>query len=202
MTPANLAFARRQVRRAGVQDKVAHIIEGSIVDLSQFKDNTFDAAVCLGGPLSHVLDAQKRDRAIAELVRVTQKGGLVFASVMSRLSLLVIELALFQEEIEMPHFRQIRDTGDYDGARGFTACHFFLPEEFKAAFSGKGVEVLEMVGLEGISSHHDKKLNQLARDPNRWPTWLETHFQTCTHPSVVGLSEHMLAVCRKMGEND
>ena len=197
MTPANLAFARRQVRRAGVQDKVAHIIEGSIVDLSQFKENTFDAVVCLGGPLSHVLDAQKRDTAIAELVRVTQKGGMVFASVMSRLSLLVIELALFQEEIEMPHFRQIRDTGDYEGERGFTACHFFLPEEFKAAFSGKGVEVLEMVGLEGISSHHAKKLNQLAREPNRWPTWLETHFQTCTHPAVVGLSEHMLAVCRK-----
>jgi SAM-dependent methyltransferase len=180
-----------------VQHQVANIIEGSIVDLSQFKNDTFDAVVCLGGPLSHVLDAQKRDRAIAELARVTREGGCLFASVMSRLSLLVIELVLFPDEIEMPHFRQIRDTGDYEGERGFTACHFFLPEEFRGAFSGKGVEVLEMVGLEGISSHHDKKLNQVAREPKRWPTWLETHFQTCTHPAVVGLSEHMLAVCRK-----
>ena len=186
MTPANLAFARRQVRRAGLQDKVVQVVEGSIVDYTQFKDNTFDAAICLGGPLSHVLDAQKRDRAVAELVRVTQKGGMVFASVMSRLSLLVIELVQFQHEIEMPHFRPIRDTGDYEGERGFTACHFFLPEEFKAAFSGKGADVLEMVGLEGISSHHAKKLNQLARDPKRWPTWLKPIFKPARTPRWLG----------------
>ena len=34
MTPANLAFARRQIRRAKVQDKIVNIAEGSIVNLS------------------------------------------------------------------------------------------------------------------------------------------------------------------------
>jgi SAM-dependent methyltransferase len=198
MTPANLEFARRQIRRAGVKKNVVDVIEGSIVDLSQFAHNAFDAVVCLGGPLSHVLDKGKRERAVLELIRVTKTGAPVFVSVMGRLSLLVVELALFQHEIGMPHFAQIRDTGDYEGNLGFTACHFFLPEELRETFTGKGVEILTMVGLEGISSHHDKKLNQLAKDEMRWKSWVETHLQTCTHPAVVGMSEHMLVVGRKM----
>jgi SAM-dependent methyltransferase len=180
-----------------VQDRVANIVEGTIVDLSRFPDETFDAVICLGGPLSHILDAGNRERAIAELIRVTRPGAPIFASVMGRLSLLVLEMVMFQAEIGMPHFTQIRDTGEYEGGHGFTACHFFLPEELRAAFTGRGATVVEMAGLEGISSHHPQRLNRLAKDETLWPIWLETHYRTCTHPAVVGLSEHMLIVCRR-----
>ena len=101
MTPANLAFAKRQIKRAKVQDKVINVVEGSIVDLSQFADDSFGAVICLGGPLSHVLDNQKRERAISELIRVTKRGAPLFVSVMGRWSLLVVELMLFQNEIEI-----------------------------------------------------------------------------------------------------
>jgi SAM-dependent methyltransferase len=197
MTPANLEFASRQIKRAGLPKGAVSLVEGSIVDLSQFADGMFDAVICLGGPLSHVLGAEKRDRAISGLVRVAQSSAPLFVSVMGRLSLLIIELTMFQDELEMPHFTQIRDTGEYEGNRGFTACHFFLPEEFRNVFRGKGVSILEMAGLEGISSHHGRQLNQLAKNELRWDRWLDTHFRTCTHPSVVGISEHMLIVCRK-----
>jgi SAM-dependent methyltransferase len=197
LTPENLAFAKRQVRRAGVQAKIKDVVEGSIVDLSRFPEATFDGVLCLGGPLSHILDVGQRDKAISELFRVAKPGAPIFISVISRLSLLIVELEMFQHEFEMPFFDGLRDTGHYEGGYGFTACHFFLPEEFRAAFQDQNVTVLEMVGLEGISSHHRRKVNQLARNPVRWQKWLETHFRTCTHPSVVGLSEHMLIVARK-----
>ena len=198
LTPANLEFARRQVRRRKLQAQVVDILEGSLVDLSCFESNSFDAIICLGGPLSHILDAGHRDQAISELLRIAKPGAPVFASVMGRLSLLVVELELFQPEIEMPHFIEIRDTGSYQGFSGFTACHFFLPEELRQAFEKPGVEILEMVGLEGIGSHHARKVNQLAKNDLRWKIWLETHFKTCTHPAVVGRAEHMLIICRKL----
>lgn len=56
-----------------------------------------------------------------------------------------------------------------------------------------------MVGLEGVGSVHKDEANRLAEDVRRWNIWLETHYKTCTHPSVVGLSEHMLVVGRKRG---
>jgi SAM-dependent methyltransferase len=197
LAPANLEFVRRQVKRRKLQERVVSVLEGSIVDLSRFESNSFDAVICLGGPLSHVLEEQQRGQAISELLRLTKPGAPLFVSVMGRLSLLVIELDLFQHEIEMPHFTSIRDTGDYQGGSGFTACHFYLPEELRQAFENQGASVLEMVGLEGIGSHHPRKINQLARNEQRWKIWLETHYQTCTHPAVVGRAEHMLIVCRK-----
>jgi SAM-dependent methyltransferase len=196
-TEQYIIAALRRVVGCAAPAKRQIIAEGSIVNLSQFADNTFDATLCLGGPLSHVLDAHKRDMAISELIRVTKKGAPIIVSVMGRLSLLVIELTLFQNEIEMPHFEQIRDTGDYTGGSGFTACHFFLPEELRATFGDRGVTIVDMVGLEGISAHHAEKLNQLAKDEKRWKIWLETHYRTCTHPSVVGMSEHLMIICRK-----
>jgi ubiquinone/menaquinone biosynthesis C-methylase UbiE len=201
VTPANLEFARRRIKRAGVQKNVREIVEGSIVDLSRFANQTFDAVLCTGGPLSHVLDYADRQKAISELVRVAKPGAPIFVSVMSRLSVLVIDLTLAQFEIELPHFKPMRDTGDYFGGSGFTACHFYLPEELREDFKEQPVEILEMAGLQGISSHHNKKFNQLARDEKRLAIWMETHYQTCTHPSVVGLSEHMLIVCRKRKTN-
>jgi ubiquinone/menaquinone biosynthesis C-methylase UbiE len=197
MTPANLEFAKRQIKRSDVQDRVQEVVEGSIVDLSRFSDNTFDGVICLGGPLSHVVDQRKRDKAIQELVRVAKPGAPIAVSVIGRLSLLVVELTLFPHEVELPHFQKILKTGDYLGGYGFTACHFFLPEEFRAAFDNKGVEVLDMVGLQGISSGHRKELNRIARNEKRWKIWQAAHLKTCMHPAVVGTSEHMLLVARK-----
>ena len=197
VTPANLELAKHHIKRAHVQNNVAEIVEGSIVDLSRFSSNSFDAVICLGGPLSHVLDTRKRAKAISELTRVAKKGAPIFVSVIGRLSLMVVQMTMFQHELELPEFKLSRDTGRYDGHFGFTACHFFLPEELRDAFTTKDVKILEMAGLEGLGSHHRKEINQLANNPKRWKTWLETHFQTCTHPTVVGISEHILIVSRK-----
>ena len=199
-TPANLRFARRQIAKEGLGSKVEEIVEGSIVNLSRFADESFDAVLCLGGPLSHLVREGDRSKAISELVRVTKSRSPIFISVMSRLAVLATELKYFQNEIQLPLFKRVRDSGDYLGERDFTATHFFLPEELRGSVAkGDNVEVLEMVGLEGIGAVRQQEVNQLAKNSLRWKVWLETHYETCTHPSVVGLSEHMLIVCRKMG---
>lgn len=39
---ANLELAKRQIKKAKLQNRVKEVAEGSIVDLSRFADNTFD----------------------------------------------------------------------------------------------------------------------------------------------------------------
>ena len=197
-TGANLDFARRMLRQHGLRSRVNQIAEASIVDLSQFPRGSFDAVLCSGGPLSHILKADDRRQAISELVKVAKPGAPIFVSVISRFGVIIEILKYEQDEIDMPHFRQLVETGDYFGGRGFTACHFFLLEELQQAFTRPDVEILEMAGLEGVSTQHVRELNHLAKDPERFKYWLETHLKTCTYPSVVGMSEHMLVVCRKI----
>ncbi|MFA5021616.1 MAG: class I SAM-dependent methyltransferase [Patescibacteria group bacterium] len=197
MTPANIDFAKKQIKKMHLQNKVKDLVVGSITNLSKFDDNTFDAVICLGGPLSHVIDTKKRAKAISELIRVVKKKAPVFISVMSRLSIMVTSLNRFPEEIEQPRFKKIRDTGTYIGNYGFTACHFFLPEELKAAIAKKGVKILEMAGLEGLGANFTDKINTLSKNKRRWKVWLKTHYKICTRPEVVGLSEHFLIVFKK-----
>lgn len=196
--PTNLRFAKKQIENEKVECRVKGIVEGSIVNLSRFPDDAFDAVICLGGPLSHVIREHDRRKAVSELLRVAKRRSSIFISVMSRLAVLATGLKYFQNEIQSPFFRRIRDGGDYLGESGFTTCHFFLPEELRDSLEKSNrVEILEMVGLEGIGSTHREEVNELAKNTRRWKVWLETHYKTCTHPSVVGLSEHMLIVCRR-----
>src|SRR5206468_6629332 len=68
----------------------AHL--GDVTDLSRFADNSFDVTVCYGGPLSYVQD--RAEETLAELVRVTRRGGHVLVSVMSTIGTVVHYLAV------------------------------------------------------------------------------------------------------------
>ncbi len=199
LTPRLLEIAKRQIKKAKVQSRVRQIIQGSIDNLSMFKDNTFDAIICLGGVLSHLINEKQREKAINELLRVAKENAPIFVSVIGKPAVLVTELIRFPEELEIEEiFQAVRDTGDYRGGYGFAACHFFLPEELKHLFEKKKVGVLEMVGLEGLSSGHQKETNRLYKKyPKSWKIWQETHLKTCTHPVVVGISEHFMIIGKK-----
>src|SRR3989338_5476803 len=49
LVSANLDFAKKQIKKAKVNEKIKEVVEGTITDLSRFADNSFDAILCLGG---------------------------------------------------------------------------------------------------------------------------------------------------------
>ena len=200
LVPEMLKLAQRKIKRAGVLRKIKQFVQGSVEDLKMFPDETFDAVVCLGAPLCHLLKVGQREEAAKELVRVAKKDSPVFVSVISRIGLLRTILAEFQHE--MQYAKHHWEVGDYIPGlqgEGFTAAHWFLPEELCELFENQNVEVLEMAGLEGLSSHHRKETNRLYKDQEKWRMWVDILLRTCTHPSVVGSSEHFLLVGRKHG---
>ena len=68
LVPEMLKTAKREIKKAKVQTRVKQLLEGSIDDLSKFGDDTFDAVLCLGGPLNHLLNIKQRVKAASELV--------------------------------------------------------------------------------------------------------------------------------------
>jgi len=70
-----LKLAKRKIKRAGVLRKVKQFVHGSVEDLSMFTDETFDAVLCLGAPLCHLLDTKQREKAAMELVRVAKRDA-------------------------------------------------------------------------------------------------------------------------------
>lgn len=196
--PEMLKVAARQIKKAAVQKRVRKIVEGSIEDLSMFDTETFDAVLCLGAPLCHVLNIQKREKSIAELVRVTKKNSPIFVSVISRIGLLKTILARFPHELKYARYHlEIADYVPGVQGEGFTATHWFLPEELRELLEKHDAKVVEMAGLEGLSSHFEKETNRLFKDQQKWKMWMDIILKTCTHPSVVGSAEHFLMVGMK-----
>ena len=178
-----------------MQERVPDVVEGSITDLSAFPPYHFDAVLCLGGPLSHVLDVGQRATALSELRHVAKPGAPLFISVINRLGAYrtVVQWA-DSWSLVFPH---LLASGHSVLASGAPA-YFFLPEEFVEVLATAGLTVERLYGSAGIGAHlHEERLAAVLDDPERWPLWQEALLATCDHPNVVGVSPHLLAVARQ-----
>lgn len=197
-----LAVARDRIRAHGVDSSVT-CSQGSITDLG-LETDAFDAVCCLGGPLSHVLDAADRDRAVNDLRRVTTTGGPVFVSAMGLLGTVQLYLLTGQYLEALP---DLLESGDYDAdlleRHGydptFTAMHLFRQTELRALLETNGLEVAAMTGLEGLASPlHDAQFRERLADAStaERAALEETVHRTNGESAVTGLSVHLLAVGR------
>lgn len=197
-TPENLELAKSKIKYFFVTKKVKEIVEGSIVDLSRYPDNSFDAVLCLGGPLSHVEGEANRAKAVKELLRVTKKDSPVFISVMGLINVLTLSPIYWPEEVDQTkHFQDMWQKGDDNLWRGSSYCHFFRTDELKELIEKSGGREIALAGLEGMALLK-KQTNQLAkRHPTAYKNWLDCHYHMCLDPTVADLSGHILAIFTK-----
>ncbi len=198
LSPRLLEIARTKISGlpTSAQERIEAIVEGSITDLAQFPDATFDATLCLGGPLSHLVERSDRQQALHELRRVTTSGGLLFISVMGR-------IGAYRSAVQWIDwfdgvFPDIAETGITTITPGKAPAFFFFPEELCDELVDTGFEVERLYGCQGIGAHLDEtNLLTLMDDSVRWHQWRRELLATCDHPSVVGVANHILAVARR-----
>ena len=200
-----------QVELAGTK-AAEHDVDGQVttgvgdVRALPCDDVGFDATLCLGGPLSHVLDEGDRRAAAGELERVTRPGGPVFVSVMGRLAALqtVARLSgrLPPAEDETELLPQLARTGNYDHEL-LTAfdreptgppMHLFRVAELERLLGQAGLAVETVTGLESVVSQRRDEFDVLA-DSHR--DALRNTVETLRGDrAAADLSGHMLAVTR------
>ncbi len=193
------AIAREKVRERGFEEHVT-VHRGDLRALPVETD-AFDAVVCTGGPLSHVVDDDEREQALEELRQAGRSGAPAFVSVMGR-------LAVLQNLVRGPEYHdglgEIARTGSYTREfatehaddPGFTECHFFRAAELEAALETAGFEVEKLVGLEGIAANVGERLDDAAVAEGDEEAVREAVRELRTDPAVVDWSNHILAVAR------
>jgi SAM-dependent methyltransferase len=186
-----------QARQGGITADL-----GDARDL-RFASTSFDAVLLLG-PLYHLTDGDDRVRALREAARVAGPDGVVFAAAITRFASLFDGLA--RELLFDPDFRPIVERDLREGQhrnpqrrpRWFTTAYFHHPEELRAELERADLEIVELVGVEGLAGW----LPQLGR---RWQDAADRELIMWsarvveTEPSLLGLSSHLLAVARPAG---
>ncbi len=163
-------------------------------------DDAFDA-VLLFGPLYHLVERDDRLLAWAEAKRVVRSGGFIFAAAISRFASLFDGLArgyLFDPEFRQIVERDLREgqhRNPRDTPHWFTTAYFHHPDDLREEAETAGVQVVEVVGVEGLASWLPQ-LNERWSTPEEREAILFSARSVESEPSLIGLSAHLIAVTR------
>lgn len=196
---ARLVRAAKE-RSASSSPSLASAEVGDGRDLG-FSDGSADCVLLLG-PLYHLTNRADRDRALAEAARVLRSGGLLFAAGITRWASLLDGLvhgyladpafvAQMEEDLDTGQHRNPHQRPQY-----FTTAYFHTPEEFCAELVASGLSLEGVFGVEGPAPLLADFDGRWA-DPRTRADLLRAAELIESEPSLLGLSPHILGVCRK-----
>jgi len=189
VTALDISSGQLELLQARVPDIEA--IVGDITDLSRFPDDSFDATVCFGGPLSYVVD--RADRAVAELARVTKPGGHLLVSVMGlggpviHFASVIVDLARRDGPAKS---REIARTGFLPEGEGYghLPMRMYLWEELEELLAPHG-EVVDGAAA-GVLPHLD------VEEPEIRQVLEEFEERLAYDPGSRSCGEHIIGVLR------
>ncbi len=195
LSPECLRLAQTKVQEAGVT--LTGFEQGTATDLSRFADGAFDI-VLLMGPLYHLLEERERLQALTEARRVLKPGGVMLAAFISRYAALRWVAAndpgyLLQAPQEAESMLTTGILPPRADAAGFFG-YFAHPSEIRPLITRAGFEVVTILGVEGLVSQIEEKVNALAGDA--WDAWVDLNYRVAADPCIHGCAEHLLAIAK------
>ena len=201
LSPELLEVAKGKATEFGVT--LEDIVEANAMELSQFEDESFDAALCMG-PMYHLILEEDRRRVVSELGRVLKPGGMVFTTFLNRMQTLRVAV---QQDI--PFFtpytadmiKKYHQTGvlDWQGIPGtFNLAYLFFPEEIAPFMEAGGFETVELVASQSHAAHLQKDMALFAeRQPDLYSWALAEFIEQANEPSILGSGFHILYIGRR-----
>jgi SAM-dependent methyltransferase len=192
-----LELNKRYAADLNFVDGVKDWLQLDICDMSTFADQTFDAVVCYGNPMGYVFE--KKDQALAEVLRVLKPRGKAFISVASLWGSLHELLPAVLTVDEAKNADIIR-TGDvyFDEREGLRhRSHLFRGDEFREFLESHRVSILDLSSSNAVSAVWGNKLMEIRADSARWHELLTMELEACRQPGCLDMGTHMLAVIEK-----
>jgi 2-polyprenyl-3-methyl-5-hydroxy-6-metoxy-1,4-benzoquinol methylase len=199
ISPGQLELNVAHIAEAGLESAVESRALADIVGLSTFEDGAFDAVVCYGGPLSHVME--RADQALDELLRVTKPGGHVLLGVMSLHGSLHAFLAGADAEIEefgIDEMQAIFESGDLPSNHSQigTPMHLFSWDDLRALLERHDCDVVVASAANFLSIGNDEICNGWLHDEVIWERFLQWEIASCAQPGAIDGGTHIIAVVR------
>lgn len=170
------------------------IRQGNAKDLSMFPDGTFDITLLLG-PMYHLFTEAEQKQALAEAIRVTKKGGIVFAAYCGNEATMV-QYCFGRGMIRDAHLRAKIDPVTFkassDPAELF---QLYRKEDIDALMEGFDAERLHYVGTDMATNYMRETIDNM--DEELFGLYLQYHFAICERSDLTGASHHILDVFRK-----
>lgn len=170
------------------------IMQGNAMDLSSFQNDTYDITLLLG-PMYHLFTAEDQRKALAEAIRVTKKGGIVFSAYcMGDATLLTY--GFIRGELHNIIEKCMLNTETFDTfSNPWDIFELYRKEDIDKLRNAFHVTQLHFVAADGYTNHMRDTVEQM--DDEVYKLYLKYHFSICERPDMIGYSHHTLDIFRK-----
>lgn len=200
MVPLHVDQANKHIANLNLQKKVDCAV-GNAMELD-FESRSADA-VLLMGPLYHLTRRDDRMVALSEARRVLKRGGMIFATAVSRFASFLDGLdrgfihdpkfiEIVKEDLRSGEHHNATQNPDY-----WTTAYLHEPEEFAAELKAAGFLVEQLLAIEGPLYLLRDFPRVWVREERRAPI-LELLRGIESERTLLGASPHIMAVARRM----
>ena len=201
ISEVQLALNRGHMRDLGVLDRVDEYRVLDLADLGALEADSFDAVVCVGGPLSYLLDREAD--GVREVLRVVRPGGIVVLGVMSLISTLVLFMGMVPAETEkigIDNMRWLLETGYQDREHHPATehyCHMMTSADIDALLADEAVDVVERRAAGVLGMAGEEALNAVRKDDDLWALIVERELAWSKLTGTLDLGDNIVYVIRK-----
>lgn len=171
------------------------IRQGNAKDLTEFADEIFDIVLLLG-PMYHLFTVEEQMQALREAVRVTKKGGILFAAYCGN-DATMVQYCFGRGMLKEEKYRKLVDPETFkassDPAELF---ELYRKEDINALVADLPLERLHYVGTDMATNYMRTVIDEM--DDEMFELYLKYHFVICEREDMVGVSHHILDVQRKV----
>ena len=170
------------------------ITQGNAMDLSAFESDTYDITLLLG-PMYHLYTTEDKLKALSEAIRVTKKGGIIFAAYcMGEAS--VLSHRFIKGQIYDIIEKCMIDTETFDTfSNPWDIFELHRKEDIDALRMEFDVTQLHFVATDGYANHMRSTLAEM--DDGMYELYIKYHLATCERQDMIGYSHHTLDIFRK-----
>ena len=170
------------------------IRQGNAMDLHFLEADTYDLTLLLG-PMYHLFTEAEQRRALAEAIRVTKKGGVIFAAYCGN-DATMVQYCFGRGMLKEQRYRDLVDPVTFkassDPAELF---QLYRKEDIDALMADFSVTRLHYVGTDMATNYMRAAIEQM--DEELYGMYLRYHFAICERADMVGVSHHILDIFRK-----
>jgi len=201
LSEVQLALNRDHMRDLGVLDRVADYRVLDMVDLGAVEPSSFAAVVCVGGPLSYLLD--KESVGVRQILRVVRPGGIVVLGVMSLINTVVLFMGMLpaeKEAIGSDNLRWLLETGLQDREHHPATehyCHMMTSADVDRLLVGEAVDIVEKRAAGVLGMAGEAALDAVCADDELWALVVERELAWSKFPGTLDVGDNIVYVIRK-----
>ena len=170
-------------------------MQGDALDLSAFRDRSFDLTMLLG-PMYHLYTPEDKARAMSEAVRVTKPGGYILIAYCMNEPTIIQYVFLGNHLDEVTKNALLSD--DWHCKSDPKEIFELVRTEDISLLNAKfSLDRIKLVATDGAAHYLSGFIDGMDRAT--FAKWMEYHLATCERQDLVGASNHTLDILRVLG---